>query len=791
MSFPSWLRPFKTAPARKPTRAPRRPAQAARRPQLEALEERCLLSGSPPVVLISGPPQVAESPYGTYALNLAAYDPENDPVSQWNVNWGDGSPVQPLPGTARIATHSYANGPAALNISASAVVGGETFTAHVSGAGAFLGTFAPVSSYQRNLDYLTFGRDITGPGGQPDGVGDLYVVSEDSPNYDGRPSIAVYDGQTGAYARTLLTTGASSYLGDMAFGPDGNLYVSNYNASQVLRYDFTTQTTSTFISGIGTPVGLAFGPDGNLYVANNNSHKIMRYDQVTGQLSTFIDLTSQGVTDLLVIEFHQGYLYVQDSHNSRVLRFDGATGQFHDTFVSPSNGGLTNLQGFAFGPDGDLYIDGAAAIYRYDGATGAFAGIIAYQPARYQSNCDITFGPDTNGDGQADIYTNNETNVVVSYAGPLTQTAATALPVTVLDAVTRSYTSSPKASIPSDLTTNSFSLSVPDAGPVLDVNVTVDITHPNDDDLEVYLVSPAGTRVELFTRVGGTGDNFKVTTLDDEANISITAGTAPFNGPFKPEGLLSAFDGQEAKGTWTLQVRDAVRANKGGVLNSWSVVITRGVGPAPLAAAAAGPGTTAPALSEPQVAPLLAEAVARWQTEGADASALAGVQVRVADLGGTTLGLAAGNTVWLDDDAAGWGWFVDPTPCNDSEFTTPGDQGEQGRMDLLSVVMHEVGHVLGLGHDAAGVMQESLPAGTRRLPTAEEAGQTATVGPVAGPRSIVLGSASAPAASASLTPQAPGAADGAFARLAGQPFDWDAVALSLLLDRQRRAGAGA
>ena len=91
-------------------------------------------------------------------------------------------------------------------------------------------------------------------------------------------------------------------------------------------------------------------------------------------------------------------------------------------------------------------------------------------------------------------------------------------------------------------------------------------------------------------------------------------------------------------------VRDAVRANKGGVLNSWSVILTRGVGPAPLAAAAAGPGTTA-ILSESQVAPLLTEAVARWQAAGADTSSLAGVQVRVADLGGTTLGLASGNTI--------------------------------------------------------------------------------------------------------------------------------------------------
>src|SRR5262249_29879630 len=116
---------------------------------------------------------------------------------------------------------------------------------------------------------------------------------------------------------------------------------------------------------------------------------------------------------------------------------------------------------------------------------------------------------------------------------------------------------------------------------------------------------------------------------------------------------------------------------------------------AALEAASGGHNHASAPLTSPQVESLLPEAICRWQAAGADPAALAGIEVRIADLGGTTLGLASGHTIWLDDNAAGWGWFVDPTPHDDREFTTPGDQGQQNRIDLLTVLMHEVGHLLG------------------------------------------------------------------------------------------------
>ncbi|MCX7425571.1 MAG: proprotein convertase P-domain-containing protein [Planctomycetia bacterium] len=128
-------------------------------------------------------------------------------------------------------------------------------------------------------------------------------------------------------------------------------------------------------------------------------------------------------------------------------------------------------------------------------------------------------------------------------------------------------------SIP-DLTTVTSTLAVAGlSGGITDVNVTLDITHAYTSDLEVYLISPTGARVQLFDGVGADGDNFTDTTLDDEAATSISAAGAPFSGTFRPMGSLADFDGQSANGTWTLEITDNWTQDQG-VLKHWSLEVS-------------------------------------------------------------------------------------------------------------------------------------------------------------------------------------------------------------------------
>ncbi len=137
---------------------------------------------------------------------------------------------------------------------------------------------------------------------------------------------------------------------------------------------------------------------------------------------------------------------------------------------------------------------------------------------------------------------------------------------------TRSSSDVPQAI--DDLLTATSQLVVSDVfGTVVDVNVTLDVTHTFDADLVITLVSPAGARVVLLNRVGSGGDNFRGTAFDDEAVLPISGGSAPFRGDFRPNESLSAFDNEPSNGDWLLEIADIAGADIG-TLNSWSLTFT-------------------------------------------------------------------------------------------------------------------------------------------------------------------------------------------------------------------------
>src|SRR5262249_41746688 len=79
--------------------------------------------------------------------------------------------------------------------------------------------------------------------------------------------------------------------------------------------------------------------------------------------------------------------------------------------------------------------------------------------------------------------------------------------------------------------------------------------------------------------------------------------------------------------------------------------------------------------------------------------------------------------IWIDQTAAGYGWFIDPTPAADSASPAVPGSPAYGKIDLLTVVEHELGHELGFDDTAGdGLMSIFLGTGVRRTPAVGQPG---------------------------------------------------------------------
>ncbi len=144
--------------------------------------------------------------------------------------------------------------------------------------------------------------------------------------------------------------------------------------------------------------------------------------------------------------------------------------------------------------------------------------------------------------------------------------------------------------------THRFTINVTDSFTIADLNIQLGIlTHQRLEDLRFTLESPSGTQVMLFEDLPRpyldgtrpTGNTMVGTLFDDETatalRITDSQGGAvpPYNDSYVSQQILTAFDGENSQGVWTLIVEDRLPQNNlvGGLtpldveVGSWSLII--------------------------------------------------------------------------------------------------------------------------------------------------------------------------------------------------------------------------
>ncbi|MEG3181828.1 cadherin-like domain-containing protein [Sphingomonas sp. LT1P40] len=529
------------------------------------------------------------------------------------------------------------------------------------------------------------------------------------------------------------------------FGNSAGHAFNVYNSSGTLNL---TVTGSTFS---GSQVVGAGGDDGLLIEANGTSTIIA---SVTG--STFsnnegdhFQFATDGGASTSHITFSGNTLSNAPAGNPELLG-GGITispsGDSDVTFAITGNTITGNNQGGAI----DVTTLGSTANMLAQGTiSGNNVGNAAQDNSGSAQASGISAENNGNGTLTVLIANNNITEVNGAFSIEIFARAGTGSGGTLNATVTGNTITNPTVAAPNagirvtggtSLGTDKGTINVDINSNNVDTALTNDIRITSNGDVNINLkdfggptgastTAGIGTNIETYLEgrnPGGENASYSAGSTDNQAAIGTTGSVAQPGTPSSPLLAVALPDAPLASAPVAV-LGDAPATG----------------GNADTGTGGAGTGTPAvPAhpvivddgvLSQAELDYFVAAAIDRWILAGATAEQVAAMRAatfNVVDMTGIYLGASNGSTIEIDADGAGIGWYLDATPGDDAEFTGSGSrltgQGDAAnQIDLLTTVMHELGHQIGIGDsyqsgEADTLMYGYVTVGERRLPTATD-----------------------------------------------------------------------